>query len=573
MLIFSEYYRKIIKNMRKRIIYLLLLLSLFLPLSSRADMSNNKLYKDQWYMVSIECLPWVMSSLKRGEGTIVAIIDSGVWLQHPDLIGATWRNSKEVEDNGKDDDNNGYGDDVYGWNFIDNNNDLTSKTEHGTAVAGIVAAQDNDIGIVGIAPKTKIMSLIACSEDGCPRDAVKNAIKYAVDNGAKVINLSLGSSGYIGYTHEYDNVIDYAYRNGVFVVASAGNGDVESAGATGQDLSFSKVSPANNDVNGENTIWGVGATTKNRQHTPWSNYGPGVDSWAPGEIIATLTVPIYSDGYFYSYFNGTSFSAPVVAATAALLFSNYPTISVKQIQDRLSKEPILDLQNIFGQQEPIYTPGSNCPNHSSYINNLCVCDNGYELNSDRNACLEKSVPDNKVVTKNCQENASLINGSCVCGTGYEDRNNICVLKITNVIEQKIKDENNLTPLIDKKLVNRLKGKIVLQIENNGEAWYINPRDGIRYYMANGEKAYNVMRHFSIGITNKDLDKIKVNKNFSKKFSGKIFLQVESRGEAYYIDFNGVAHYLKDGAAAYEIMRSLGLGITNNDLNKIPEGNL
>jgi hypothetical protein len=119
----------------------------------------------------------------------------------------------------------------------------------------------------------------------------------------------------------------------------------------------------------------------------------------------------------------------------------------------------------------------------------------------------------------------------------------------------------------------LNGKILLQVESHGEAWYVNPKDGKRYYMANGEKAYNAMRNFGVGITNNNLEKIKTDKNLAKKSSGKIFLQVEAKGEAYYIDFNGVAHYLKDGVAAYEIMRSLGLGITNANLNKISEGNL
>jgi len=123
------------------------------------------------------------------------------------------------------------------------------------------------------------------------------------------------------------------------------------------------------------------------------------------------------------------------------------------------------------------------------------------------------------------------------------------------------------------LSNRLRGKILLQIESHGEAWYVNPKDSKRYYMANGDKAYNVMRNFGIGITNKDLEKIKNDKIFAKKNSGKIFLQVEAHGEAYYIDFNGNAHYLKDGSVAYTVMRELGLGITNNDLSKIPEGSL
>lgn len=118
------------------------------------------------------------------------------------------------------------------------------------------------------------------------------------------------------------------------------------------------------------------------------------------------------------------------------------------------------------------------------------------------------------------------------------------------------------------LTDRLKGKILLQVESHGEAWYVNPATSERYYMANGNAAYNIMRDLGIGITNKNLEKIKTNIDFAKQNGGKIFLQIEARGEAYYIDFNGKAHYLKDGSAAYSIMRDLGLGITNNDLNKI-----
>lgn len=123
------------------------------------------------------------------------------------------------------------------------------------------------------------------------------------------------------------------------------------------------------------------------------------------------------------------------------------------------------------------------------------------------------------------------------------------------------------------LSNRLKGKILLQVEAHGEAYYVYPQDGKRYYMANGNEAYRIMRYLGVGITNNDLDKIKNDKNFAKIHSGKIFLQVEAHGEAFYIDFEGYNHYLKDGSAAYNIMRDLGLGITNNDLSKIPEGSL
>jgi hypothetical protein len=119
------------------------------------------------------------------------------------------------------------------------------------------------------------------------------------------------------------------------------------------------------------------------------------------------------------------------------------------------------------------------------------------------------------------------------------------------------------------LANRLKGKILLQVEDKGQAWYVEPKTGERHYMANGDEAYNIMRNLGVGISNKDLEKIQKNKNSAVKHSGKIFLQVESKGEAYYVDFSGNLHYLKNGSEAYSTMRNLGLGITNKDLEKIP----
>lgn len=124
----------------------------------------------------------------------------------------------------------------------------------------------------------------------------------------------------------------------------------------------------------------------------------------------------------------------------------------------------------------------------------------------------------------------------------------------------------LKPALASDISKRLSGRILLQVESHGEAWYVNPKDGKRYYMANGSEAYNIMRTLGVGITNNDLEKIKNSKALAKKHSGKIFLQVQNLGEAFYIDVDGNAHYLKDGTAAYQIMRNLGLGIKNSDLN-------
>ena len=126
----------------------------------------------------------------------------------------------------------------------------------------------------------------------------------------------------------------------------------------------------------------------------------------------------------------------------------------------------------------------------------------------------------------------------------------------------------VTMLRAETIATRLKGRIVIQVESKGEAYYVHPTSAEAYYMANGDEAYKIMRNLGIGITNKDLDKIKSSKTIAKKYSGIIFLQVESKGEAYYVNYNGDIYYLKNGSEAYNIMRKLGLGISNNDLKKV-----
>ncbi len=140
---------------------------------------------------------------------------------------------------------------------------------------------------------------------------------------------------------------------------------------------------------------------------------------------------------------------------------------------------------------------------------------------------------------------------------------------------------------DASLVVRLLGRILLQVEENGEAWYVNPADSLRYYMADGSVAYTLMRYFSLGITDADLAKIPTTETtaemselqsicssnaFANQQKGKILLQVEQHGEAWYVDPDKCYRiYMKDGDVAYEIMRFLSLGITNTDLEKMPTG--
>lgn len=192
----------------------------------------------------------------------------------------------------------------------------------------------------------------------------------------------------------------------------------------------------------------------------------------------------------------------------------------------------------------------------------CYCETGYKMNAERTSCVEINY---------CRDyrNGYLDEaGECVCYSGdiWDGVNSKCIKGVMIADKVEIVKEKVLEVDID--LTNRLRGKILLQVEDLGQAWYVNPVDGIRHYMKDGAKAYRIMRDLGIGITNTDLDKVMNDLTFSRKYKGKIFLQVEDLGQAYYIDFEGKAHFLKDGAAAYQIMRDLGLGITNNDLSKI-----
>jgi hypothetical protein len=125
------------------------------------------------------------------------------------------------------------------------------------------------------------------------------------------------------------------------------------------------------------------------------------------------------------------------------------------------------------------------------------------------------------------------------------------------------------------LVVTARGYILLQVEKRGEAWYVNPENSFRYYMKDGETAYNIMREMGLGISNNNLTKLKAGqKSLVNRLKGRIVLQVEENGEAYYVNpGTGALHYLKDGNAAYSVMRDLSLGITDENISKIPDSDL
>ncbi len=296
-------------------------------------------YQDYFQQVNIPGA-WSISADRRD--IVVAVIDSGVDITHPDLENAIWENENEIADNGIDDDGNGYIDDIYGWDFRSDSNNTTPASNHGTQVAGIIAAEiNNSEGMAGVNPNAKIMSLniFSSEESGTSVTYVTEAIHYAVDNGAEVINLSIGTgndSYDSAYQEAFDEPLQYAYDHNVLVVAAAGNGNADKEGYY---LNETPQSPVCNNGDG-NIVIGVGSVDSDNDQTSWSNYGDEcVDIWAPGEKILSTSMTIYSDGEFqdddYQRNQGTSFSAPIVTGVVSLLKAAYEDLTSEQAVDFL----------------------------------------------------------------------------------------------------------------------------------------------------------------------------------------------------------------------------------------------
>ena len=225
---------------------------------------------------------------------VVAVIDQGVDFSNPSLQSSKWNNNAEVL-NGLDDDGNGLIDDVSGWNFIANNNQLAPQGPHATRLAGIITK---------ISPQVKIMSLTVCEKNsGCNSGAIVSAIYYAVSHGAQIINLSFGDV--TGFSDAYSHAINYAAEKGVVVVAAAGGDGI------GYDLAQKPISPVCNEP-----VIGVSSVNEAGQLPIWANFGNCVDIYAPGVNITTATSFEYDSSNFGS-FSGTSYSAAIVSGFAA----------------------------------------------------------------------------------------------------------------------------------------------------------------------------------------------------------------------------------------------------------------
>ncbi len=256
-----------------------------------------------------------------GREVIVAMVDTGIDYTHEELSGRIWTNDDETADNGIDDDNNGYVDDIYGWNFYNNNNSIYtgSEDDHGTHGAGtIVAKADNGIGISGIAQSgnIKVMAVKALGGiNGSGSTAsVIQAIQYAEKNGAQICNLSLGTS-----TNDRALYETMANSNMLFVVA-AGNDGINTDRRPSYPASYELeniISVANLNYDG----------TLNYS----SNYGKNsVDIAAPGSYILSTT-----SGNDYSYMSGTSMAAPMVSGAAAVVYSHFENSTLADVKNIL----------------------------------------------------------------------------------------------------------------------------------------------------------------------------------------------------------------------------------------------
>lgn len=270
----------------------------------------------------------------RSRPVIVAVIDTGLDYFHPDIAPANiWRNARETP-NGVDDDGNGYVDDLIGWNFYDDDNNPWDFAGHGTHVAGIIgaASSNNGEGIAGINWGVKIMPLKVLNFVGRGRSTgIAEAIFYAVANGARVINLSLGGH-HISKTEKL--AIDYAYSKNVVVVVASGN--------EGEDNK--EYGPA-----GLENVLTVGAVGPEGKYAGFSNYGDAVDLVAPGVDILSLRArrtdfelvaglegyrpgqSFVGPGNRYYRATGTSFAAPFVTGVASLLIARSPDLSADQV--------------------------------------------------------------------------------------------------------------------------------------------------------------------------------------------------------------------------------------------------
>lgn len=296
-------------------------------------------------------------TLQTGTRVVIAVIDTGVNYNHPDLQNNIWTNTREIAGNGVDDDRNGFVDDIRGWDFANNDNNPLDDNRHGSHVSGIIAAQGNNgVGVSGVNWSAQIMPLkfMTATGSGTSANAIR-AINYAVANGARISNNSWGGGA---FSQALQDAITAAEGAGHLFVAAAGNASSNNDTTPSYPASYTNAN-----------ILSVAATTSSDGLATFSNFGArSVDVGAPGQGILSTVL-----GSATATLSGTSMAAPVVAGVAGLVLAANSSLSVSALRNAIlnSTDPVTALSgrtvtggrvNAFRALQSIGTaPPSNTP--------------------------------------------------------------------------------------------------------------------------------------------------------------------------------------------------------------------
>lgn len=317
--------------------------------AERAYYPNDPYFKDQWYLRQIHA-PEAWAVTRGSSDVLVAVIDGGIDITHPDLKENIWVNPGETPNDGIDNDQNGYIDDVRGWNFVTQSSDVrpmstTNQMDtpwaHGTINASLIAGRgDNRLGIAGVAWRVKILPVVVLDADGYGNTGnIAKAIDYAVTMGADIINISVFGFEPDGRINE---AIKHANEKGVLLVAAVGNDYSEQSGL---NLDWTPTVPACSETTRDGVL-GVTASDVLDQHAAHANTGTKcVDLIAPGYDLAAAhpqkPIPFPEDKEeagihdIVFHISGTSVAAPLVSGAAALVKSLRPGWDNKQIFTQL----------------------------------------------------------------------------------------------------------------------------------------------------------------------------------------------------------------------------------------------
>jgi len=290
-------------------------------LHTSAVVPNDEYYRWQWNLSKIG-IPQAWDTTTGGS-VVIAILDTGVGLEHPDLKAKIWTNPDENPCNGIDDDGNGKVDDVHGWDFVNDDNDPQDDYWKGTVVAGIAAAEaDNEEGIAGVSWGARIMPVKVLNSEarGFYSDIIEG-ICYAADEGAKVINMSFGATA---PSPGLADAVNYAHSRGCLLVAMAGDW------VDGNPIVYPAALP---------NVVAVAATDDADVRWDRSEYGPYVDVAAPGaggkDITGAegiLSTYWYKGIHTYAFWASTGAAAPHVAGLAALIWSVNPHLTPDEVE-------------------------------------------------------------------------------------------------------------------------------------------------------------------------------------------------------------------------------------------------